>query len=406
MVPMISMWNCEGEEVVQDGMPDSYQRWVAIDGGEPPEDERWRAVLRTVESVLSRKVVQMDARTSSSSLVLDVQYKDGSREIVRTPRLENTEDGTQDPAFIEQFWREIALLKWLKIRCTFPVPTVRRILDVSGTDFVFPAAVMDRMPGEIVLNVISRLPYADKERLVRAHADVALELFRLTVPQRIGSPQCSSDGATMDVCPWTCSVSSASSTHVYATLEDWLASMVAAKLASASGSDDNNDTDLDPHVRLRRERVLERLGTALAVFCARAVRPAHRRCVLAHDDLNHANILATPEGTIAAVIDWEYASVRPAIVAAEYPRYLRYNGIFDPKYPFNKVGWYLVSPEDAASLCELYREVVKAKDQEYWEALVEGAALRDTMEWLTMSLSTVEKIALLEEWIDSAFGRD
>ncbi|KAL1939573.1 hypothetical protein VTO73DRAFT_9884 [Trametes versicolor] len=392
MAPMISMWNCEGEEIVQDGMPDSYQRWVAIDGGEPPQDEHWRAVLRTVDSALSRKVVQMDARTSSSSLVrssvaphspkslihypgqvLDVQYEDGSREIVRTPRVENTEDGTQDPAFIEQFWREIALLKWLKIRCTFPVPTVRRILDVSGTDFVFPAAVMDRMPGEIVLNVISRLPYADKERLVRAHADVALELFRLTVPQRIGSPQCSSDGATMDVCPWTCSVSSASSTHVYATLEDWLANMVAAKLASASKSDDDdNDVDLDPHVRLRRERVLERLGTALEVF----------------------------------FIDWEYASVRPAVLAAEYPRYLRYDGIFDPKYPFNKVGWYLVSPEDAASLCQLYGEVVKAKDQEYWEALVEGAALRDAMEWLTMSLSNDEQIACLEEWIDTAFGRD
>lgn len=186
---------------------------------------------------------------------------------------------------------------------------------------------------------------------------MALELFRLTVPQRIGSPQCSADGATMDVCPWTCSVSSASSTRVYSTLEDWLASMVAAKLASASEYDDDDNADPDSHVRLRRERVLERLGTALAAFCARAVRPAHRRCVLAHDDLSHTNVLATPEGAIAAVVDWEYASVRPAILAAEYPRYLRYDGIFDPKYPFNKGGWYLVSPEDAASLCELYREV-------------------------------------------------
>lgn len=48
MTLIISLWNCEGEEVVQDGIPVSDQRWVTTDDGEPPEDEHWRAVLRTV----------------------------------------------------------------------------------------------------------------------------------------------------------------------------------------------------------------------------------------------------------------------------------------------------------------------------------------------------------------------
>lgn len=84
MTPMISMWNCEGEEVVQDGMPHSFQCWVAADGGEP-QDEHWRAVLRAVESALSRKVVQMDARTSSSSLVRSSVAPRSPESLIRDP---------------------------------------------------------------------------------------------------------------------------------------------------------------------------------------------------------------------------------------------------------------------------------------------------------------------------------
>lgn len=49
------------------------------------------------------------------------------------------------------------------------------------------------------------------------------------------------------------------------------------------------------------------------------------------------------------------------------------------------------------------RQVVKAKDHEYWEALVEGEVLRNTVEYVTDTSDA--GCALLEEWMDTVFAR-
>lgn len=50
-------------------------------------------------------------------------------------------------------------------------------------------------------------------------------------------------------------------------------------------------------------------------------------------------------------------------------------------------------------------QVVKAKDEEYWEALVEGAVLRNTYDWLTR-FAVDPGCAALEGWMDKVLTRD
>lgn len=180
-----------------------------------------------------------------------------------------------------------------------------------------------------------------------------LALFRLDVPQRIGSPKCSPDGTRIEVVPMsTIPVrgNGATVSQVFDTLEDWLAALVAARARAPSiGSDAES--------RLHGERVLARLATEFSALCARLARPALRRCVLAHDDLNHTNILVGAGGALTGLIDWEYASIRPAVMAAHYPCFLRYDGTADPEHEINKNTYWMASPQDAARLRELYREV-------------------------------------------------
>lgn len=136
-------------------------------------------------------------------------------------------------------------------------------------------------------------------------------------------------------------------TQLFDTLEDWLAALVAARARSD-----------DPAEGREGERVLTRLAAELS---ARLARPAPRRCVLVHGDLNHSNILLDAGGDITGIIDREYASIRPAVMVADYLGFLRYDGVADPALESNKNAFWLASPQDAATLRTLYLEVSIAR---------------------------------------------
>ncbi|OJT04252.1 hypothetical protein TRAPUB_5042 [Trametes pubescens] len=416
----ITLWNCAGEEEEVDPMPESFQRWVATDGGEPPEDENWRSILHAVEATLSRKIVQVDSLSELGfNLVLDVKYENGEQEIVRSPQPETDGDVQTWGSAIDRFWREVHLLKWLKVHSTLPVPTVRHIIDAHEPELVRPISIMDKMPGAVAMNVMGRLPYPAKvctspplpapashcvflplyqERLVHAYAEQMIAPFRLDVPQRIGTPKCSADGTSMEVIPRYTVRARNTATQIYDTLEDWLASLVANRARA-------NGIGTDAAARLRGQGVLARLATELTAICARLAQPAHRRCVLVHDDLSHFNVLVDTEGSLTAIVDWEFASVLPAVVAVDYPDFLRDDGLWSPKYGQEGASFWMASPQDAATLREFYREVAKSKDLEYWEALVEGETLRNAVDWLT-KIGNDEGCALLEELMDTIFVHD
>lgn len=101
-------------------------------------------------------------------------------------------------------------------------------------------------------------------------------------------------------------------------------------------------SDLEAHVRLLLERVIG--------------NPSFLRCVLCHGDLHGGNILADSHGNITGILDWELHSIQPAILAAEYPNWLSYDGVEDPRFA-NPDNWWLESPAESARLRELFEQV-------------------------------------------------
>lgn len=116
-----------------------------------------------------------------------------------------------------------------------------------------------------------------QERAIHTLAEFSIKLFRLEVPQRIGTLRCLDDG-TQEVIPIR------SAAQVYDTLEDYVDSLFHRKLQS-------NCIGTDIESRRRSEQVLARLASEVALILKRLAGPAYRRCVLTHDDLHPTNIL-------------------------------------------------------------------------------------------------------------------
>ncbi|KAI0370829.1 hypothetical protein BV20DRAFT_994726 [Pilatotrama ljubarskyi] len=386
-------WDPAGECTELEPMPETWETWLA-QSNEPLEDER-RILLHQVEEALSLKIIRMETLAADGNLVVAVEYENGHQDVVRSPR-PNRREGEQHSISVQRFWREINLLKWLKEVSSLQVPSIRAIIEPQNPERC-PYVVMDKMPGSVLMNVAGRMPYEAKERLMYSHAEVFLQLFRLKVPQRIGTLCVHEPGGLLDIVPWQAIGSERSAARVYDTLEQFVDGLIESRRQSG-------DIGTDEAARLRGEEVLARLAEKLSPICKRLSRPSLRRCVLVHDDLNQTNILSNESGEITGVIDWEYQSVRPAVLAAKYPGCIRYDGINDPQYASGDE-WWTVSPGDARKLRELYAQIVKDRDYEYWEALVEGETLRQAVEWLS-SPGSDEGCVLLEQWMDTVYPRD
>lgn len=188
-----------------------------------------------------------------------------------------------------------------------------------------------------------------------------MKLFRLDVPQRIGSLRCTAEGIP-EVIPQQTINPQYAAPQVFDTLEAYIDFLISRQLRS-------EDIGADDVSRRRRETILTRFATELSRILARLSRPAHRRCVLSHDDLNHTNVLVDEAGGggVSGVIDWEHQSTLPAVLAAQYPPYIRSgdsqipagdpekwiedSGMISPE------GFSLTSLEDEASLLEFYANV-------------------------------------------------
>ena len=84
------------------------------------------------------------------------------------------------------------------------------------------------------------------------------------------------------------------------------------------------------------------------------------RGVPSHQDFNGQNVFINGEGLITSVIDWEFHIVKPAVLAADYPAWIRYNGTADPRF-VDKMSqfssFWMASPVDAKRLRQEYDTV-------------------------------------------------
>ena len=82
--------------------------------------------------------------------VLEVEMEDGRREIVRAPK-----------QGLEMFESEVALLAWHKRRSLVPVSPLHCVVRRSATES-HTFSVMEKMPGDCLMNVFGGLSYEDK----------------------------------------------------------------------------------------------------------------------------------------------------------------------------------------------------------------------------------------------------
>ncbi|TFK86473.1 kinase-like protein [Polyporus arcularius HHB13444] len=380
---LASFWNRDGQRERLPVMPSSFERWTIGDDIEPSR----RKLLDRIEAALSSKVMSTDVRSAQRNLVLEIELEDGRREIVRAPV-----QGQELSAWSQDmFESEVALLSWLSERTSLPVPRIRCVVRRSECE-PQTFAVMEKLPGDCLLNVFGDLPFSGKESLIRATAEMMLQLHNVEVPQRIGTTLVRDN--VVNIIPLLAPRFTASTSRVFDTLEEYIDALIEGRRAS-------NLIDIEDADRSSANAVLDRLVEELPPILHRLSAPAYRRCVLSHGDLHGANVLIDHAGRISGLVDWEFHSTRPLVLEAQYPAWIQYDGAYDPRFAQEGM-WWFCSPEDAAKLRVVYAEAIKTKDEDYWRALTGGELLRQIEGWLTVG-SSESDCRRMAAWMNTVF---
>ncbi|OBZ79158.1 hypothetical protein A0H81_01178 [Grifola frondosa] len=379
---VLPFWNGEGECFELEGFPDSFHDWT-LTSGETPDDLR-RSLLDAVETVMQASVVSTRCRAIDLNLTLEAVLESGATVIVRQNY--PVEDPVQQAWKACKFDSEVAVLSFVARNTVVPVPQLLAV--VRGTDLNF--VVMNKMPGVTLMNSFSLLSTVLKEQIILSYAEVALELFRLAVPQKIGTITASGPDQSLELIP---SVPDHAD-RVFDTLAEYIDHLFARKRQFRIANDGTS--------RSRAMETLDKLEAHTRVIVEHLTTPSFLRCALVHDDFHAGNILIDDSrGCITAVVDWEFHMTQPAILAVAYPSWLLYTGPEDPRFA-TPTFWWNESPKESTRLCQLYEEIMKSKDREYYAALVSGQNLRCIVRWLRAEMPDVG-CDRLHRWMDSTF---
>ncbi|PHH91958.1 hypothetical protein CDD83_9597 [Cordyceps sp. RAO-2017] len=292
-----------------------------------PED-RVRALLSSVALPAPMSVEPLPAAANFHSIYL-VHFA-GSHQAALAPARTRNADGSVTLVLRvagrhiprTKTANEVAVMRWLRRNAAgaVPVPAVVRF-DASddnplGHEFV----LVERVPGRSVDTMYAGLDDEAKARLVEQLTDVVVELAAhrwthvggLHIDDATGEPV---PGPLLEDTFWTApdiarlwgpaeSVRTLNPGGPYASH----AALVDGYLACLAHA-------IDAHASLAwlrdanpRLRALQASLSSPPLSSALASTPL----MLAHKDLHFANVMATPDGQLTAVLDWEFASVVPA----------------------------------------------------------------------------------------------
>ncbi|KAG1775923.1 hypothetical protein EV702DRAFT_1113663 [Suillus placidus] len=292
------------------------------------------------------------------------------------------------------FESEIALLRWFSAHSAVPAPRLLHVLP-SNAENPRNAFVTQGMTGEPIKDIYPTLSSLAKEQLVRSYADFALKLFDVNIPQTIGSISVMSSPDELIVIPRIWSANHAHASEVFPTLQKYLEYLSTLKKRRAFTLDTGDEN------RFRAQASISQLSAHLRGHLTQLDERCIRRMVLAHDGLGDMNFTVDSSGNITGILDWWMNSTLPAILAADYPPWLRYDGINDPRFAAPKKSW-LETPEESARLRRIYQGAVKSNDF-YYTALMQGAQLRAAVGWV-FDTEDDPCCAKMRQWTLSAFG--
>ncbi|KAL0573328.1 hypothetical protein V5O48_008626 [Marasmius crinis-equi] len=200
------------------------------------------------------------------------------------------------------------------------------------------------------------------------------------------------------------------------------------KIGSLRGSAENLVVEPRTYIRRYSPTIIARTRTRRPTLNRNATwrdselkygpKPVVTRRNISAVDLDPCNILVDQESSVVTgIIDWEFNSVQPALLVAEYPSWLLYSGCFDPRFA-GDTNWWFDGPRECAFHREMFEKVrsiihfnflatdmaskfVKAKDPEFHDCLVKGGLLRDAVGWPN-SIVPDPGCARMAEWLDDS----
>lgn len=140
-----------------------------------------------------------------------------------------------------------------------------------------------------------------------AYVDIVLEVFRLPVPQDIGSASFDTFDASvqvMTVGPLIAANPRQSSSKVFNNISEYFHFLVTLKRQAICL--------MKVEDQPRAEEILSLVNAKALDLLQGITDPSLLRCVLTHADFHNRNILAMDDGHITAVIDWELNRIQPA----------------------------------------------------------------------------------------------
>ncbi|KAH6901024.1 phosphotransferase enzyme family-domain-containing protein [Coprinopsis sp. MPI-PUGE-AT-0042] len=413
-------WNAAGERQVIDPPPLHYMTWtkadgwVTADGKEVLDGPETQTEKKTLEGMKALKdgceVVEARFLASSVNTTALVRLSDEQEYILRMTDLRYS--GQETIPDTESLWRkrkfdgEIGIMQLLIESsvngASIPSPRVRASHVDSDQGVAY--AIFEKLPGMPIINVWGSMKESSKAAAVTSYAKIMTEIFRLPLPGV--DPQSSQIGSLVPELSGKLRMGpriflpELSPLTVHDGLDEFIDQYIALAIKEhqdAIHGDEDSDMIKSSQNTLERLRVLlRRLSTALPQDQPHLWRP-----VLSHDDLRSTNILVDPSsGAVTGIIDWEYHSVLPAVLVAEYPEWLSYTGQNNPRFASSWTLWH-GDAEECAMYRGEYERLVLAKDPEYHDCLVRGALLREGISWVKVEAPGDPGRVRLGKWLDS-----
>ena len=180
-----------------------------------------------------------------------------------------------------------------------------------------------------------------------AYVDTVLEIFRLAVPQGIGSVSFEPD-SVMNVGPLIAANPVQSSSKTFNNISEYFHFLITLKRQVVCS--------MNPEDQPRAKDSLCSVEAKALSFLQGVTDPSLLRCVLSHADLHNHNILAMNVGSITAILDWEINRIQPAILGVEYPLWLADQGADDPRFA-DDYTWWEDSPDERRRIHVRFEQV-------------------------------------------------
>ncbi|KAJ3529856.1 hypothetical protein NMY22_g8823 [Coprinellus aureogranulatus] len=384
---LLPYWNLEGACHYLDPYPECVGTWVA---GQPIPPEYATAFL-AANALLGQEIVSSRVLADSVNITAEITLADGRVVILRWLAIQ---DNISDWAR-RKVEAEVGIMSLLQAhRDTIPSPRVIAKIISNGC----MCFIMEKLPGNAEADFITQ------ERALISYANIVLALFRIPVPDedrlRIGTLVVDPESGSAHIQP-RIYLDIYSPEAVHETVEDYIDCLVDLAITKYRRVIEKDEQSFI----CSRDR-LQRLKNHLTSAWQDLPDDQYlRRLAIKHDDLRLSNILLDPtSGEVTGIIDWEYHSVQPSVLVAEYPWWLNCTAQEDPRFS-SPTNWWLSTIEECHHYRTMFEQIVRDKDLEFYRCLTVGKTLREGISWLKPE-SLDLGCERLQKWMDATFGSE